>query len=56
MEQVVVVFGFADGGGDVAAAGLADEARGEVTEGGEVARPGLGPDLRGVLTQGHVAD
>lgn len=35
MEQVVVVFGLADGGGDVLVAGLADEAHDEVTEGGE---------------------
>src|ERR1017187_5583059 len=36
-EQVVVVFGFADGGGDVLVAGLADESHEQVTECGECA-------------------
>lgn len=55
-EQVFVVFGFADGGGDVLEAGLTDEPAGEVTEGGEVAGPVPGADFGVVFTQGSVAD
>src|SRR5450756_114213 len=55
-EQVVVVFGFADGGGDVLVAGLADEAHDEVTESGKGAGAGSGPDLGRVLAEGDIAD
>ena len=55
-EQVVVVFGVADGGGGAVVAGLAGEARGQVTDRGHGAGPGAGPDLGGVLAQRDVAD
>src|ERR1039457_4290661 len=55
-EQVVVVFGFADGGGDVLVAVLAGEAHNEVTESGKGAGAGFDPDLGRVLTEGDIAD
>ena len=45
VELVFVVFGVADGRGDVFAAGLADESRGEVMEGGEGPEPGGQTDV-----------
>src|SRR5271157_3629225 len=55
-EQVVVVFGFADGGGDVVVAGLADETHEQVTERGEDAGPGAGADLGRVLAESDITD
>ena len=56
MEQVVVVPGFAAGGGDVVAAVLADDPELGVTEGCQVGGAAGGADLGRVLTQGKVAD
>ena len=50
------MLGFADGGGDVGVAGLADESHGEVTEGGEGAGAGAGADLGRILTERDIAD
>src|SRR5579859_2241747 len=56
VEQVVVVPGFAPGGGDVVAAVLADDSELGVTEGGQAGGAVAGADLGGIFTQRSVAD
>ena len=55
-EQGDVVLDLADGGGDLGAAGLADEPDGEVTQGCHDAGTGSGPDSGRILTERDIAD